>query len=107
MAWVTERQTARYSLDVRAKLCSGEQEITVRTVDVSEGGLGLMSPVEIVPGSVWTIEFVFATMQDVFRAEIVALYKVGFRYGFRFTQVDEKNMALLRKFQRRWGDGSR
>jgi len=66
-----------------------------------------MSPVEIVPGSVYSIEFVFPTMQDVFRAEIVALYKVGFRYGFRFAKMDEKYMVLLRKFERRWGDGSR
>ncbi len=101
--YAVQRKFPRYSLDVRAKLCAGEQEITVRTVDVSEGGLGLFSPVEIVDGSSFFIEFVFPTMQDVFRAEIVVASKTGFRYGFRFVQVDEKNMALLRRYQRRWG----
>jgi PilZ domain len=98
-----ERLHARYSLDVRAKLSLEGREITVRTLDVSEGGLGLVSPVEIAEGSSYSVEFVFPTMQAVFCARVQAQSKSGFRYGFTFVEVNENNMTLLRKYQRRWG----
>jgi hypothetical protein len=88
---------------VRAKLWAGERETTVRTVDISEGGLGLVSPTEIVVGGSYFIEFVFPTIENVFRAEMVAAGKIGFRYGFQFLRLDEENMAMLRKYQRRFG----
>jgi hypothetical protein len=90
-------------LDARAKLSAGETEITVRTVDVSEGGIGVLSPVELAGGSAFSIELVFPTMQDLFHAEVVTQSRCGFRYGFRFTEIDEKNKALLHKYERRWG----
>jgi hypothetical protein len=98
------RKFTRYSIDVRAKLGVGGREFTVRTLDISEGGVGLLSPSEL---PAWegpiTIEFVFPTMQDVFHAELEAQSRSGFRFGFKFVGLDEKNMALLRKFERRWG----
>jgi hypothetical protein len=99
------RKFARYSLDVRAKLSVGRQEYTVRTLDVSEGGLGVVSPVEISDEDeeLFAVEFVFPTMQDVFRAKLQPQGRSGFRYGFRFVELDESNMALLQKYQRRWG----
>jgi hypothetical protein len=98
------RKFARYSLDVRAKLCTGGQEYTVRTLDVSDGGLGVVSPVEITDDQeLFSVEFVFPTMQDVFLAKLEARGRSGFRYGFSFVELDENNMALLRKYQRRWG----
>jgi hypothetical protein len=101
--YTAERRFARYSLDVRAKLSVGEREITVRTLDVSEGGLGLVSPVEIAEGSLFSVELVFPTMQEVFHAAVQAQSQSGFRYGFQFVEVDESNKALLRRYQRRWG----
>jgi c-di-GMP-binding flagellar brake protein YcgR len=98
-----ERKYARYSLDVRAKLSAGEREITVRTLDISEGGVGLVSPVEIPEGSSFVVEFELPTVPGTFRAELKARSKVGFRYGFIFANVDESSMALFRKYQRRWG----
>jgi hypothetical protein len=88
---------------VRAKLGDGEREITVRTLDISEGGVGLLSPIEIVDATAFTIEFVFPTMQDIFRAELRAQNRNGFRYGFSFADLNEGQMALLRRYQRRWG----
>ena len=97
------RRFARFSLDVRAKLIAGDETIVVRMLDVSEGGLGVVSPVEIAEGSLFAVEFVFPTMQDAFRAEVRTQSKNGFRYGFEFVGLDEKNMALLQRYQRRWG----
>jgi hypothetical protein len=88
---------------VRAKLSIGSKEFTVRTLDVSEGGIGMISPSELPAGEPIAIEFVFPTMQDVFHAELQAQSKSGFRYGFEFVGLDEGNMALLRKYERRWG----
>jgi hypothetical protein len=88
---------------VRAKLSAGDETITVRMLDVSEGGLGVMSPVEITEGNLYRVEFVFPTMQDVFRTEVRAQSKSGFRYGFEFVGLDEQSRALLLKYQRRWG----
>ncbi len=101
--YAIERKHARYSLDVRAKLSAGEREITVRTLDVSEGGVGLISPVKIPEGSSFVVEFEFPTVHGMFRTEVQARNEVGFRHGFSFVNVDESSMALLRKYQRRWG----
>ncbi len=101
--YAVERKHARYSLDVRAKLSAGEREITVRTLDISEGGVGLISPVEIPEGSSFIVEFEFPTVRGMFRTEVEVRSKAGFRHGFSFVGLDESNMALLRKYQRRWG----
>lgn len=101
--YAIERKFVRYALDVRAKLKAGEREITVRTLDISEGGVGLVSPVEIPEGSSCVVEFELPTAPGIFRAEVCARSKVGFRHGFIFVGVDEGSMALLRKYQRRWG----
>lgn len=101
--YAVERKHARYSLDARAKLSTGGREITVRTVDISEGGVGLVSPIELPEGSSYVVEFEFPGMPGVFRAEVRARSKVGFRHGFIFVCLDEGNMALLRKFERRRG----
>jgi PilZ domain len=77
-----ERKFARYSLDVRAKLKSGERQITVRTLDISEGGVVLVSPAEILEGSSFAVAFEFPTVPGIFRAEVHARSKAGFRYGF-------------------------
>lgn len=97
------RKYARYSLDVRAKLRSGERDITVRMLDVSEGGIGLLSPIEIPEATSFIVEFIFPTMQDVFRAEVEGKSRSGFRYGFSFIELSEANKALLLKYYRRWG----
>ena len=99
----TERKHARYSLDVRAKLSAGTKEISVRTLDISEGGVGLICPGEIPEGSSFVVEFEFPSVPGSFRCEVHARNKVGFRHGFSFVGMDENSMALLRKYQRRWG----
>jgi hypothetical protein len=101
--YTAERKFARYALDVRAKLSAGGHEITARTLDVSEGGVGLISPVELPEGSSYTVEFELPTVQGVFRAAVQGQNRSGFRYGFRFVEVEASSMDLLRKFQRRWG----
>lgn len=101
--YTAERKFARYSLDVRAKLSADGQEITARTLDVSEGGVGLISPVELPAASSYAVEFQLPTVQGLFRAAIQGQSRSGFRYGFSFVDVDESSMDLLRKFQRRWG----
>lgn len=97
------RKFTRYSLDVRAKLSVGVQEYTVRTLEVSEGGLGVVCPVEIPNEGLYVVEFVFPTMQDVFTAKLQSQGRSGFRYGFQYVELDDVNMALLQKYQRRWG----
>lgn len=101
--YAVERKFPRYFLDVRAKLRSDEQEITARTLDISEGGMGLVSPVEIPEGRSFMVELQLPTVQGSFRTAIQGRNRSGFRYGFQFVEVDESNMELLRKFQRRWG----
>ncbi len=101
--YAVERKFARYSLDVRAKLSAGKQEITVRTLDISAGGVGVISPVELMESSSFMIECVLPTVSGIFRAEIQEKSRSGFRYGFSFLDVEDNSMALLRKYQRRWG----
>ena len=101
--YAAERKFARYALDVRAKLSADELEIKVRTLDISEGGVGFVSPVEIPERSSFVVEFELPTVQGVFRATVQGQSRSGFRYGFKFVEVEESSMDLLRKFQRRWG----
>lgn len=98
-----ERKFVRYSLDVRAKLSNGKEEIKVRTLDISEGGVGLVSPAEISEGGSYLLELEFPTSLETFRAEVRGQSRVGFRYGFSFVSVDESSMVLLKKYQRRSG----
>lgn len=98
-----QRKFARYWLDTRAKLESDGNEIRVRTVDVSEGGVGVISPVEIAMTGSYAIEFSLPEMNEVFRAVVAPQSRQGFRYGFRFAVVDESYMARLRKYESRWG----
>lgn len=98
-----ERKFVRYSLDVRAKLKIGDQEIRVRTLDISEGGVGVICPEEVPVAKSSVLEFEFPTGHGVFRCAVCAQSRVGFRYGFSFVDVDESSMALLRKYQRQWG----
>jgi c-di-GMP-binding flagellar brake protein YcgR len=90
-------------LDVRVRLSSGEKEFSVRALDICEGGLGLVSPVELAAGSVFKAEMVLPAIQRPFQAEVQAESRSGFRYGFRFVNVDEENAELIQKYKRRWG----
>jgi len=101
--YAVERKFARYTLDARAKLTVDGQEITLRTLDISEGGIALVSPVEIPDGKSYAEEFVLPAVHGLFRAELEAQNRSGFRYGFQFVALDESNAALLRKYERRWG----
>lgn len=101
--YAVERKFSRYSLDARAKLSVDGKEITVRTLDISEGGLAVVSPVEIPEGKSYVVEFVLPAVQGLFRTELHARNRNGFRYGFQFASLDESNAALLRKYERRWG----
>lgn len=98
-----ERKFVRCSLDVRAKLKVGEREIKVRTLDISEGGMGIISPVEIREGSSFLVELEFPAVPGIFRTEVHTRNRAGFRYGFSFAAMDESSMTLLKKYQRRWG----
>lgn len=97
------RKHTRYSLDVRAKLIGSDSEITVRMLDISEGGVGLISPVEIPEHGSYFVEFVLPTMQDKFRAQVEQKSRNGFRYGFMFVDIDEGSVNQLKRYQRRWG----
>ncbi len=102
--YAVERKFSRYSVDARAKLSVDGQEITVRTLDISEGGVGVVSPVEIPAGKSYVIEFVLPAVQGLFRTELYARNRNGFRYGFQFVDHWTKVMhGLLRKYERRWG----
>jgi hypothetical protein len=101
--WVRHRKKARYTLDVRARLCADGKELTVRTLDIGEGGIGVISPVEIPPGSTFQVKLEFPTPSGNFEAEARMKSRNGFRYGFGFVALDEVNLTLLRSYQRRWG----
>lgn len=100
---VQQRKFARYWLDARAKLVGDGVAIRVRTVDISEGGVGVISPVEIASGSSYAIELSLPVTNEVFRAVVAPRSRRGFRYNFRFAAVDEQYMTLLRRYQGRWG----
>lgn len=97
------RRFIRYALDVRARLACSEEEISVRTLDISEGGVALVSPVEIADSESFLIRLEFPGVEGEFQAEIRLQSRNGFRYGFEFVNVSEDGLALLRRFQRRCG----
>jgi c-di-GMP-binding flagellar brake protein YcgR len=97
-----ERKYVRYSLDVRAKLSAGEREITVRTLDISEGGVGLISPIEIPEGRSFIVEFEMPAVAGIFRAEVHARSRVGFRFGFSFVGLVSEIPAPLGCSRKGW-----
>lgn len=95
------REHLRYAIDVRAKLSGDGQVITARTLDISDGGVGLISPVALPLGSVFVISFELPAVAGEFRAQVQLQSRSGFRCGFKFVLVDEASSVALRRFVRR------
>ena len=82
---------------MRAKLIVDEQEITVRTLDISEGGVGVISPVEIAEGKSYVIEFVLPTVKGCFAPSFKREAEMGLGTVFssdHWTKV----IGLLRRY---------
>ena len=101
--YTAERKFVRYALDVRAKLSRGWAGDHGSNAGYLRGRSGFGFASGDPEGSFYAVEFELPTVQGVFRAEVQEKSRNGFRYGFRFVEVDESSMDLLRKYQRRWG----
>jgi c-di-GMP-binding flagellar brake protein YcgR len=102
------RKHPRYALDVRVKLFAEGEEISARTLDISEGGLGLVSPVVIAEGKHYIVKLELPGISsglwaEVFEAEIRQQSRSGFRHGFEFVSLSEESRGLLRRYLRRCG----
>jgi c-di-GMP-binding flagellar brake protein YcgR len=101
--YLIERRHVRYLIDSRAKLINGQGVVVARTIDISEGGMAILSPTELGEDGHFSVEFVFPSIPESFRAQLSLRNRSGFRYGFQFKELDEKNLAMLRKYLRRSG----
>jgi c-di-GMP-binding flagellar brake protein YcgR len=97
---VTERRRGkRVPLDVRVKLLlpeAGEgQVIHGRSIDISEGGMGVTLSCDLPKDAMATLIFKLPGEEGERRLQAQLKYRVGFRYGFRFIGMPGQKRGLL------------
>jgi c-di-GMP-binding flagellar brake protein YcgR len=86
--WPIQRRWVRVPINVRVRLWyereRKQQQCHCRSFDISEGGIGLMSPYEIELGQVVDLEFSLPESTEPLKLRAVIRSQVGFRLGCEF-----------------------
>lgn len=101
------------TIDKKASL--GEEEIEVSALDISEGGIGLISAQTVPKGKIVEISMDFTTLslegEVVFHKPVSAEGEVRsvipwekdrFRLGIMFTKIDRENRIIIKEFVKRF-----
>lgn len=105
---IDQRRHQRRILRVPAWISvPGATPIEVRTIDISEGGLGIAAPGNPAFGTTFTIRFGLPNASGGFsqiEAEVVVVHSVltqnenSFKVGLSFTSMDASRLVLIRTF---------
>ena len=100
--WTIQRRWVRVPIDVRVRLQyerEGVQQLChCRSFDISEGGIGLMSPYELELDKVVDLEFSLPETMAPLKLRAVIRSKVGFRVGCEFVLPTEKQKADIARY---------
>jgi hypothetical protein len=75
-----------------------QQQCHCRSYDISEKGMGLMSPYEIELGQVVDLEFSLPEAMAPLKLQAVIRSKIGFRVGCEFVLPTEKQQADIARY---------
>jgi c-di-GMP-binding flagellar brake protein YcgR len=98
------RRWFRSELDVRVRLSFQrdrvQQKCHCRSVDISEGGIGLIAPYEIDLGQALQIEFLLLPATPL-QLRAVVRNRAGFRYGLEFLTLSAAQRQEIARFSSR------
>jgi len=96
------RRWSRFSMEMRVELYAGQREPKVygRAVDLSEGGISVLTVDELKIGEQLTIAFTIPQTNQPFRFESVVRTKEGYKYGLEFLNVRQADRKELADFGR-------
>jgi len=103
-----KRVHSRRALRVAARVTvTGGTEVEVRTSDISEGGLGVVAPVNPSIGTKFRVRFglpngayqpITIDVQVTVVRSILARLEGGFMIGLLFTPLDKAGLEAIRKY---------
>ena len=97
-----QRRWVRVPINVRVRLRyereGKQQQCHCRSFDISEGGIGLMSPYEIELGQVVDLEFSLPESTAPLKLRAVIRSQVGFRLGCEFILLTDKQKTEIARY---------
>lgn len=98
--WQVQRRSARLPVNVRVRLRYERERMQkqchCRSYDISETGMGLMSPYELELGQVVDLEFSLPESLTPLKFRAVICSKVGFRLGCEFiSPTDRQKIEIV------------
>lgn len=103
-AWAVQRRWVRVPLNVRVRLRyergRKQQQCHCRSLDISEGGMGLISPYEIERNQVVDLEFSLPETSVPFNLRAVVRSQVGFRLGCEFILPTDSLKTEIARYGR-------
>lgn len=97
------RRWSRFSLETRVALyAAGQLEARAagRAVDISEGGVSVLTVDRLNIGEQLTIAFSIPQLNQSFRMESVVRTHDGYKYGLEFLKISEADRKELAEFGR-------
>ncbi len=96
------RRFSRFSLEARVALYAGQVEPKAygRAVDMSEGGLSVLTVDELTIGERLTVAFTIPQLNQTFRMECVVRTQEGYKYGLEFLKISDTDRKDLSEFGR-------
>ena len=107
-ATASKRSVPRYELTVPLALTvlrSGiPNTIPGRTLEIGEGGMGVVPPSQLIVGESVRVEFLVPHMSSVVRATAVVRYQSERSFGLQFLRLPVEQQSIVRYWTRREGE---
>jgi len=104
LGMLRSRMYLRYELDVRATVILSEdgntQKISVRTLDIAEGGMALVCPLDLPTNSSLQIELKFPGTGELLKIRGLVSNRTGFRFGIEFLRIRDEQQKMIRNYCR-------
>jgi c-di-GMP-binding flagellar brake protein YcgR len=98
------RMFLRYELDARATVIisddDGVKKLSVRTLDIAEGGMALVCPVDLPTNSSLQIEVKLPGTGDLLKIRGLVRNRSGFRFGIEFLRIRDDQQKMIRSYCR-------
>ena len=100
--WPVQRRSVRVPVNVRVRLRYErermQQQCHCRSYDISETGMGLMSPYELELGQMVELEFALPESLEPLKLRAVICSKVGFRLGCEFISPNDRQKIEIARY---------
>ena len=97
-----KRRWFRFPLEMRVELYAGKRDPRIygRAVDLSEGGLSILTVDELKIGEQLPVAFTIPQTNERFQFDSIVRTKEGYKYGIEFLDVKQAERKELAEFGR-------